>query len=64
VFGSINRRIYGIGLTSVYASLVIVTYYIVIIAWAVFYFFATFFGQHWEEGSKFDRCKEDKQSAA
>jgi len=53
VFGNINKRIYGIGLCSVYASMVIVTYYMVIISWSVYYFFASFFELYWAPESKY-----------
>ncbi|MCL4170748.1 UNVERIFIED_CONTAM: hypothetical protein GTU68_048274, partial [Idotea baltica] len=59
VFASINKRIYGIGLCSVYASLVIACYYMVIISWSVYYFFASFIELYWAEGSDYaNDCKQ------
>jgi solute carrier family 6 GABA transporter-like protein 1 len=42
VFGSFNRRLRGIGLTSVVCSFIVVTYYSMLIAWVINAFFDSF----------------------
>ena len=42
VFGSFNRRLRGVGLTSVVCSFIVVTYYSVLIAWVINAFFDSF----------------------
>ena len=58
---NIHRRIYGVGLTSVYSSFVVVTYYMLVISWSVYYFFATmlsFNHMYWAYDSEYaDDCE-------
>ena len=64
VFGGIHPRIYGIGLCSVYVGFTIVTYYIVLIGWAVYYFFASFAKNlAWAADSKYETMCEGKSAA-
>ena len=61
VFGGIHRRLRGVGLSSVACGLMLVTYYSMLIAWALHAFFDTFSADsiwHQEETVTTDQAKE------
>merc|ERR550534_1386288 len=46
-FGKMNPHLRGIGMSSIFSSMVIMSYYAVIICWSVIYFFRSFDGLPW-----------------
>lgn len=47
-FGKMNPRLRGIGMASIFSSMTIIAYYVVIIAWTVIYFFQSCYQLEWE----------------
>merc|ERR1719499_1686535 len=46
-FGKMNPRLRGIGMASIFSSMTIIAYYVVIIAWTVIYFFQSCYELEW-----------------
>lgn len=46
-FGKMNPRLRGIGMASIFSSMTIIAYYVVIIAWTVIYFFQSCYKLEW-----------------
>jgi len=47
-FGKMNPRLRGIGMASIFSSMSIIAYYVVIIGWTVIYFFQSCYELEWE----------------